>query len=83
MATALANVLFLAGRFDDCVEQCRKALELDTGAVAAHTILRWAYERKGMHMKRWPPMSRSASLQVIRHDARETGPCVGSNREAR
>jgi len=49
MATALANVLFLAGRFDDCIEQCRKALELDTGAVAAHTILRWAYERKGMH----------------------------------
>jgi serine/threonine protein kinase/tetratricopeptide (TPR) repeat protein len=49
MATALANVLFLAGRFDDCIEQCCKALELDTGAVAAHTILRWAYERKGMH----------------------------------
>jgi TolB-like protein/Flp pilus assembly protein TadD len=48
IATAVANVLFLAGRFDEAIEQCRKALELDAGAVAAHTILRWAYERKGM-----------------------------------
>jgi tetratricopeptide (TPR) repeat protein len=24
-------------------------LELDPGAVSAHTILRWAYEKKGMH----------------------------------
>ncbi len=49
IATALANVLFLAGKFDDTIEQCRKALALDPGAVAAHTILRWAYEKKGMH----------------------------------
>jgi tetratricopeptide (TPR) repeat protein len=49
IATAVANVLFLAGRFDDCIKQCRKALELDAGAVAAHTVLRWAYEKKGMH----------------------------------
>jgi tetratricopeptide (TPR) repeat protein len=48
IATALANVLFLAGRFDDAITQCHKALELDPGGVAAHTILRWAYERKGM-----------------------------------
>jgi eukaryotic-like serine/threonine-protein kinase len=48
IATAVANVLFLAGRLDDAIAQCRKALELDPGAVAAHTILRWAYERKGM-----------------------------------
>ncbi|MGI8735524.1 MAG: tetratricopeptide repeat protein [Pyrinomonadaceae bacterium] len=49
IATALANVLFLAGKFDDTIEQCRKALDLDPGAVAAHTILRWAYEKKGMY----------------------------------
>jgi eukaryotic-like serine/threonine-protein kinase len=48
IATAVANVLFLAGRYDDAIEQCRKALELDAGAVAAHTILRWAFEKKGM-----------------------------------
>jgi tetratricopeptide (TPR) repeat protein len=48
IATAVANVLFLAGKFDECITQCRKALELDAGAVAAHTILRWAYELKGM-----------------------------------
>ncbi len=49
LATAVANVLFLAGRFDDAIEQCHKALELDSGAVSAHTVLRWAYEKKGMH----------------------------------
>lgn len=49
IATAVANVLFLAGKFDDAIAQCRKALELDPGSVAAHTVLRWAFERKGMH----------------------------------
>src|SRR5258705_10072561 len=48
IATALANVLFLAGRFDDAIQQCKKALALDPGGVAAQTILRWAYEKKGM-----------------------------------
>jgi len=48
IATAVANVLFLAGKFDEAVVQCRKSLELDPGAVAAHTILRWAYELKGL-----------------------------------
>jgi tetratricopeptide (TPR) repeat protein len=48
IATAVANVLFLAGRFDDAIAQCHKALALDPGGVAAHTILRWAYEKKGM-----------------------------------
>ena len=49
IATALANVLFLAGKFDETIVQCQKALALDPGAVAAYTILRWAYEKKGMH----------------------------------
>lgn len=49
LATAVANVLFFAGRFDDTINQCYKALDLDFGAVAAHTVLRWAYEKKGMH----------------------------------
>src|SRR5258705_5093681 len=49
LATAVANVLFLAGRYDDAIEQCHKALDLDSGAVSAHTVLRWAYEKKGMH----------------------------------
>jgi tetratricopeptide (TPR) repeat protein len=48
IATAVANVLFLAGRFEDAIAQCHKALALDPGGVAAHTILRWAYEKKGM-----------------------------------
>jgi serine/threonine protein kinase/tetratricopeptide (TPR) repeat protein len=49
MATAVANVLFLARRFDETIEQCHRALELDPGSVAAHVVLRWAYERKGLH----------------------------------
>ncbi len=49
IATAVANVLFLAGKFDESIAQCRKALELDPGSIAAHTVLRWAFERKGMH----------------------------------
>ena len=49
IASGVANVLFLAGRFDEAIDACRKALELDPGGVAAHTVLRWAYERKGMH----------------------------------
>src|SRR5690349_3557376 len=48
IATAVANILFLAGKFDEAVNQCRRSLEQDPGAVAAHTILRWAYELKGM-----------------------------------
>jgi tetratricopeptide (TPR) repeat protein len=48
MATAVANVLFLARRFDEAIEQCLRALELDAGAVAAYVVLRWAYEHKGM-----------------------------------
>jgi tetratricopeptide (TPR) repeat protein len=48
ISTAVANVLFLASRFDDAIRQCRQALDLDPGAVAAHTVLRWSYELKGM-----------------------------------
>lgn len=48
IATAVANVLFLAERFDDAIAQCHKALAIDPGGQAAHTILRWSYERKGM-----------------------------------
>jgi tetratricopeptide (TPR) repeat protein len=49
--TGVANVLFLAGRFDEAIAQGRKALELDPGAVAAHTVLRWSYEQKGMYQE--------------------------------
>lgn len=49
LATAMANVLFLAGRYDEAIAQCRRAMELDSGAVSVHTVLRWCYEKKGMH----------------------------------
>ena len=49
LATAIANALFLAGRYDEAITQCHKALELDSGAVSVHTVLRWCYEKKGMH----------------------------------
>ncbi|HWN09898.1 MAG TPA: protein kinase [Pyrinomonadaceae bacterium] len=47
VANAHANILFFAERFDACVAQCEKAMELDPGSLSAHIILRWAYEMKG------------------------------------
>lgn len=49
IATAVANVLYHARQFDEAIEQCQRALALDPGSVAAHVVLRWAYERKGLH----------------------------------
>lgn len=49
LATAMANVSFLAGRYDEAIAECRRAMELDSGAVSVHTVLRWCYEKKGMH----------------------------------
>jgi eukaryotic-like serine/threonine-protein kinase len=51
IASGVANVLFLAGRFEEAIAQCSKALELDSGAVAAYTVLRWSYEQLGMHQE--------------------------------
>ncbi|HYY93431.1 MAG TPA: protein kinase, partial [Pyrinomonadaceae bacterium] len=48
IATAAANILFFARRFDEATEQCHKALELDPGSVAAHVVLRWSYELRGL-----------------------------------
>jgi serine/threonine protein kinase/tetratricopeptide (TPR) repeat protein len=48
IATALANILFLARRFPEAEEQCRNALELDPGSISTHIILRWSYEMRGM-----------------------------------
>lgn len=49
IATAVANVLWHARRYDETIEQCQKALAIDPGSLPAHIILRWAYEKKGMH----------------------------------
>jgi tetratricopeptide (TPR) repeat protein len=51
-ASVLANrdkamVLFLARRYDECVEQCRRTLELDPHAPFAQFYLGRAYERLG------------------------------------
>jgi Flp pilus assembly protein TadD len=48
VATAVANVLFLARRYDDAINQCRRAMELDPGSTSTHILLRWCYEMKGM-----------------------------------
>jgi serine/threonine protein kinase/tetratricopeptide (TPR) repeat protein len=49
LATAVANVLYFARRFDEVIAQCQHALALDPGSVGAHAVLRWGYEHKGMH----------------------------------
>jgi tetratricopeptide (TPR) repeat protein len=48
IATAVANILLNARRFDEAEEACRDALELDPGSISAHIILRWTYEVRGM-----------------------------------
>ncbi|HJQ32711.1 MAG TPA: protein kinase [Pyrinomonadaceae bacterium] len=48
IATAVANILLLARRFEEAEEACRDALELDPGSVATHIMLRWSYEMRGM-----------------------------------
>jgi Tol biopolymer transport system component/serine/threonine protein kinase/tetratricopeptide (TPR) repeat protein len=47
--TAVGNVYYYARRYDQAIEQCRKALEMDPGFVPAHTVLRWSLEKKGMY----------------------------------
>lgn len=48
IATAVANVMFHAELYDEAIAQTQRALEIDPGSVAAHVILRWTYEKKGM-----------------------------------
>jgi eukaryotic-like serine/threonine-protein kinase len=48
IATAVANVMFHAKLYDEAIAQTQRALEIDPGSVAAHVILRWTYEKKGM-----------------------------------
>ena len=43
---ALATRSYYAGRYSDAVDQCEKALSLDTSFVPAHTYLGRAYELK-------------------------------------
>lgn len=51
IATALANVLYLARRYDDAIAQCREALDLDAGSIAAYVVKRWALEANGMFVE--------------------------------
>lgn len=62
VTTALANVLYHARRFDEAIEQCERALELDPGSVAAHVVLRWSYERKGMHERAFATYERERAF---------------------
>jgi len=48
IATALANILLNARRFDEAEAACRDALDLDPGSISAHIILRWSYEMRGL-----------------------------------
>jgi Flp pilus assembly protein TadD len=48
IATALANILLNARRFEEAEGACRDALELDPGSISAHIILRWSFEMRGM-----------------------------------
>jgi serine/threonine protein kinase/Tol biopolymer transport system component/tetratricopeptide (TPR) repeat protein len=47
-ATAAANILFFAARYEEALVQCHEAMEIDPGSLSTHIILRWCYERLGM-----------------------------------
>jgi serine/threonine protein kinase/tetratricopeptide (TPR) repeat protein len=49
IAAAVANVLFHARLYDQSIAEIKHALELDPTSVGANAILRWNYEKKGMH----------------------------------
>jgi tetratricopeptide (TPR) repeat protein len=42
-------VLFLCRRYDEAIEQCRTALELDPNFYLAHLYISWACDQKGAH----------------------------------
>jgi len=46
---AVGNIFLFARQYDAAIEQCRKTLEMDQGFVPAYTIMRGAYEQKGMN----------------------------------
>jgi eukaryotic-like serine/threonine-protein kinase len=48
IATALANILLNARRFEEAESACRDALDLDPGSISAHIIMRWSFEVRGM-----------------------------------
>ena len=48
IATALANILLNARRYNEAEAACRDALDLDPGSISTHIILRWSYELRGM-----------------------------------
>src|SRR5262249_51419290 len=43
---AAGTVFFHAERYEEAIERCHKALELDAGLVPAYRVLRWTYEAK-------------------------------------
>lgn len=46
-ASAAANILFFAERYEEALRQCQVAMEIDPGSLSTHIILRWCYERLG------------------------------------
>ena len=46
--TAVGNIYYYAGQYENAIEQCLKTVEMDQKFAPAHTILRQAYEKKGL-----------------------------------
>jgi tetratricopeptide (TPR) repeat protein len=51
MYSAAALILYMAGRYGDAVEQCKKAMDLDPGFGPAHFVLVWIYDALGEYHK--------------------------------
>ncbi|HWQ33697.1 MAG TPA: protein kinase [Blastocatellia bacterium] len=47
--TAVALVWFYAREYEQALEACRRALELDPGLVPAHRVMRWIHQAQGRY----------------------------------
>ena len=62
MASAWGYICVQAGRYDEAIEQCRRALGLDANYALAHGNLSWGYFWKGLHEEAAKEFEKSARL---------------------
>ncbi|MEE9162213.1 MAG: tetratricopeptide repeat protein, partial [Candidatus Neomarinimicrobiota bacterium] len=84
---SLALVYYFAHQYDQAIEHCRKALELDEAYFTAHVYLGLAYAQKGMFGKAIPPLEAAVQLSggsaLVKSSLGYAYGLAGRDREAR
>jgi tetratricopeptide (TPR) repeat protein len=65
-----ANLLYMAGRYDDAIVKSRQVLEMDANFPEAYEYLKRAYDQKGMYSD--AVEARQARRRILGRDVRET-----------